>query len=1324
MFQRKLSAILALFMIASLVFAPALTPTASAVEIPPTVSDGPEAHPPTATTSHRLIVELESPPLAVAFQSEVKAAGVDGKLDVQAASAQAYLAQLQAEQAAFVSQMQAALPSATVSTFLNETGAAEEAAYQVVFNGMSVDPGAADAAQAKAQLERMAGVKAVYADRAYATQLYTSTQLINAPAAWNSPAIGGIERAGAGIKVASMDGGVHKDAPMFDGTGYSYPPGYGPNGVGLTENNNGKIIASRVYFRTWDPPAPGDENPWPGENGTSHGVHTASTAAGNVVEDVDYLGYDVGTMSGVAPAAYVMSYRVFYASINGNDSFYTTEGLAALEDIVRDGADVVNNSWGEGPISEGGEFDPLDTALINASKAGVFVSMSAGNSGPNPGTGDHPSADYISVAASTTSGTLASGRVGVKDEPALQDLAFALSSFGGVLPSAQVFEYEFVPSDAVDPANILGCDPWPAGAFAGKAALIKRGECEFGVKVVNAEQAGAVFVIVYNHEDGGDELVSMAPGAVGDQATVSSIFIGNTDGSALVTYYNTNGPAQSILEIDTFAFQAGNTPDYLASFSSRGPAVGNVLKPDIAAPGVNILAQGYAPNTSGEDRHLGYGQVSGTSMAAPHVAGAAALLKQAYPSWPNSAIKSAMMSTSKYMDVYNADGSPAQPLDMGAGRLDIEAALDPGVLLDPPSLSFGTVVTGSTQTLGFMVTNVSGAAESYSVSTLYTGDGFTATTALPGFSATPALVDLGPGESATISVTVDTALSAGYGDNQGYIILQGNGGHEAHLPAWARVSYADDLADVLIIDNDFSDELGFADYLWYYTSTLEELGYSYNVVNTSSGVGMSATIPDATTLAAYKAVIWFTGDNYYPDGTFTVSTGLTGADQDRLVEYLNGGGTLIAMGQDLASVLDAATFDAEVGSRNFLYTYRLGANWVQDSVSGFGPPTNLIVDSEEAPAIFDGAVVDLTAPRKYTASGALAGENEVPPVATGTTGNFAVNYDVDQGMVSFAVTVIPTETTPITVTGAHIHEGAAGVNGPVLYNLADIDPEITLPTYVTTSLTLQGVFTITESSHVTALLESGLYINVHSTDNPSGEVRGQIEPTVVDNHLYIDEVDNEFHDNSQDPRPDGTTSESNLGSTPLLHYLGPDVVFNGTVALAHRDQPSLERPGIDYRGRSVYTTFGLEGMNNHNPDALTRAELLGTALSWAWSEPAQVLISDITAENASELTIFTASLFVETEDGTATLPTENIVSISWDFGDGTPYQGPFTTLEAGHQYLNCGTYTVRAAVTDIYGNVSIGSETMEIDTNCLGDQDSGPDTVLFLPIIPKEGAAR
>ncbi len=124
-----------------------------------------------------------------------------------------------------------------------------------------------------------------------------------------------------------------------------------------------------------------------------------------------FLGAEPVTLRGVAPKAYVMSYRVFYQSISGDGSFYNAEGIRALEDAVADGADVINNSWGGGPYSLGGQYDALDAALQNAVAADVFVSMSAGNAGPGAATSDHPSEDYMVVAASTTGGSYAAGKL-------------------------------------------------------------------------------------------------------------------------------------------------------------------------------------------------------------------------------------------------------------------------------------------------------------------------------------------------------------------------------------------------------------------------------------------------------------------------------------------------------------------------------------------------------------------------------------------------------------------------------------------------------------------------------------------------------------------------------------------------------------------------------------------------------------------------------------------------------------------------------------------------------------------------------------------------
>ncbi|MCP4360706.1 MAG: S8 family serine peptidase, partial [Chloroflexi bacterium] len=949
-------------------------------------------------TSHRLIVQLASPSLAEQSAQEGLWRTENGRLDANAPEAQAYIAQLEAEQKAFVAQMNTALPELSTASYINEQGQSIQAAYQVVLNGVAVDAsGMGNIELARRELGKLPGVQAVHLDYAHYPETYTSTQLINAPVLWNMA--GGQDIAGAGVKLASMDGGLHHDAAMFDGTGWSYPGGWPAGGLGDAANNNGKIIASRAYFRDWDPPAVGDENSWPGVAGTSHGTHTGSTAAGNATTQ-NYLGVPVN-VTGVAPGAWLMSYRVFYASVTDDGNFYTVEGIAALEDLTADGADVVNNSWGGGPGSVGAPFDPLDQALLNASAAGVFVSMPAGNAGPGNGTTDHPSSDYINVAASTTAGTYASGQVNITApapviSPELSTIPFAAASFGAQLSLGVTLPYTtFVTGASVDPGNFEGCNAWVGTPFTGTTAFISRGACEFGVKVLNAENAGADFVVIYNHAAGGDGLINMAPGAVGNSVTIPSIFIGHTSGTAIVSWYATNGAA-SAMSVDTIAYQAGNTPDQIIAFSSRGPGVGNVLKPDIAAPGVNIMAQGYDPSATGEARHLGIGQASGTSMASPHVAGSAALLRQLHPTWTNAQIKSALMSTSQYMDIYNFDGSPAQPLDMGAGRLDLTNAADPGVILDPPSLSFGLVPTGTMQTISVTITNITTATETYDLSTLYTGNGFTMTTALPGVSVSPISVTLAGGDSAAVQVTFDSMTGQGLGDNQGYIILAGNNGHDAHMPAWARVLDTPAAAEVLIIDNDASFTLGNPDYLSYYTETLTALGITYDVFDADAEVfnGFPSDFLDMNMLMQYGKILYFTGDNYEPDGTYGVPTPLSAGDMDGLVEYVNSGGILIAMGQDMTSVMADSFFQESV----------LGVpDPLQDSVTGFSLPDAAVVAQADAPPAFAGVNLDLSGPEVNSVT--LTGANEVPPVATTMIGTADFGYDNANQVLDYDVTV-------------------------------------------------------------------------------------------------------------------------------------------------------------------------------------------------------------------------------------------------------------------------------------------------------------------------------
>jgi hypothetical protein len=657
-------------------------------------------------------------------------------------------------------------------------------------------------------------------------------------------------------------------------------------------------------------------------------------------------------------------------------------------------------------------------------------------------------------------------------------------------------------------------------------------------------------------------------------------------------------------------------------------------------------------------------------MAAPHVTGAAALLRQIHPAWTNAEIKSALMSTSKFMGIYNGDGTPAQPLDMGAGRLDLTNAANPGVILDPPSVSFGQVTTGTLETMHVMLTSVASGTETYDLSTVkLTGAAFTYTVgSLPGFAVSPAQVTLTAGASAMITVTFDTAASAGIGDNQGYVVLDG-ATYDAHTPVWARVVPLPG-ADVLVIDADVSEVYG-TDYLSYYTDALDNLGLTYDVLNWSFEF-----VPDAATLSAYDHVLIFTGDNY--------QYGLEDFEHDQLTEYANDGGKLFVMGQDLASAWNALS----TSTASYFYDSVLGGKYLQDSVTGDGLPALPVSARTDAPQALQGINIDLSGPGEQMVT--LTGAKEVPEVATDMFGEAWFAYNVVTSQLDYYVEV----TSPVsaTLTASHIHDGAAGVNGPVLYGL--YSPAVLDDFIGTTSF--QGSVSIAPA-HVLDLLSGDLYINVHSTAYPGGEIRAQVEVAAngdgAGNQFYIDEIRTRPN---QEPVPVGNAYPYQA----LLQYAGPFNDEQGTVAMAHRDQPVLENPGLAYMGRSIYTTFGLEGVNNGTNSA-SREDLLAAFVTWAMDEPV-ASIADTSVPNESNLTMFTATLASNVAGATG-------VSYRWDFGDGSGYTPAFTSAQASHVYATCGVYTVRVEATDSWGNKAIGVLEAPVD-DCT-------TTMLFMPII-------
>jgi subtilisin family serine protease len=1262
----KLQALFALLLVLTIAVTPAAAQRPSvtrsaapaavfAESAPGSVTDGVPA---AAPVSPRLIVQLASPSL-VERNTAARGSQDGGRLDVTSPEAVSYINALKAEQAAFVASVQAALPGASAADYINESGARLPLAVQVVMNAVVIDPGSRGTRAATLAIQSLPGVKAVFSDTPHQPDLWASVPWINAQAAWN--VVGGRANGGKGVKVASMDGGIHKDAPMFSGTGFSYPVGWPAGGLGLKANNNGKIIASRAYFRSWDPPAAGEENPWPGVSGTSHGVHTSGIMAGDVVS-ATYNGLNVGTMSGVAPQAWLMSYRVFYNSVNGIGSFYDAEGIAALEDIARDGADVLNNSWGGGPGSVGGPYDALDTALRNVAGSGVFVSMSNGNAGPNKGTGDHPSTDYINVAASSTNGDLAAGLMNVVAPTpittTLQNVNYGTASFGPALPLGTVLTYTYAVAGSVTPSNALGCNPFPAGTFTGKAAVISRGTCNFSLKTYNAQVAGAEFVVIANNVEG---TIAMAAGVNANLVTISTISVPLSKGQAMKTVYDRAvlaGKAAK-LTVNTIPFKVSVRGDVIADFSSRGPGVGNVLKPDIAAPGVDTLSQGYTEGVSGEARHLGFGLASGTSMAAPHVTGAAALVRQAHPTWTNAEIKSALMTTSKYLGVYNANGTPAQPLDMGAGRLDLTHADNPGLILDPPSLSFGAVYTGTQKVIHVSAHSIASAAETYALGTIaVSGSAFSYTTsALSGVSVSPASLTLSAGETKMFTVTLTTAATPRLGDVQGYVELKG-AAYNAHMPAWARVQPAAS-GKVLVLNNDQSPTAGFGNYLTYYTDALTAAGQTYDVWKVES----HTAILEAALLSQYKAILYFSGDRFS-----TAGGALSAADQNKLVEYANAGGKIIVMGQDFAS----ATANLNDSSATFFYTTVLGAAYKQDSVSNGNAPTLPIGPTTTTPLAFQDTSLDVSAPTFAVST--MSGANEVPAVATANQGTARFALDTDTSTLLYDITY--QANTQAVVTGMHIHTGAAGVNGPISYTLYSGTP-ITIT--AGTSHDWNGAVTLDAASKAN-LAANKLYVNIHTVAHPGGEGRAQVVANSfgggAGNQLFIDEI-----------KPENGVN----GVVPLLKYPGPYNLEAGTVALAHSEQPTLERPGISYFGRSIYAGFGLEGVN----DGAVRGALMTKFFDWLNDAPTGS-IADITPQNASNLSEFRATF-------ASSIAGNKVVSYRWDFGDGTPYvtnaPGDPISIQVGHTYQYCGSYTVRVEMLDSYGIHIVVSQPI-VAVNC------------------------
>ena len=673
--------------------------------------------PSSAAQSDYYIVAFDDPP-AASYAGGIKGLKATSpasgqKLDAHSQEVRAYVDHLRSAHANYRAFLKGKAPGAEV---VDE--------YALVANAVAVKANGANPESLRAP-----GVGSVSPSWTYQPAMTVSNNLIGSPALWAT--LGGRANAGAGIKVGIIDSGIRDDHPAFACKGpiqhkvySSGVAGFGPNIV------------------------------------LSHGTHVAGTVAGCVL-DLDALDHEAldvgptsGIWSGVAPGASLFDYDVFPGfggpPVKRPNFAFSNDICEAIEDAVADGMDVINMSLG-GKVQ--GPHDFLADCTNGAVAAGVVAAVAGGNSGPGDSTVESPgtAAGALTAAASTNPHFVGISASGTKDGGGAFSYGAALGDFANFTPPITA------PYTTTSPAN--GCGAITTD-LTGKIALIDRGVCFFSVKIRNAQAAGAVGVLVVNNVAG--DPTAMGTDGTADQPTIPAAMLGKVEGNAIKPSGTVTVDGTSPQE-----FLTANA-DIIAGFSSRGPTPFTYLiKPDVTAPGVNIYSSVFNEEAPAE---LGFAYFQGTSMATPHLAGSAALLLAAHPSWTPADVKSALVNTAARVVTDHVTGT-VDPgvLARGGGRIDLPAATAAPTRFDPASVSFG-LWNGNKPVAASVNVSATGAACGAPTVTGTAGVNVTVTGSAPG----------------TLTVTLNGGTSAGSGDYSGDITLT-CGGATLRIPWWTRI---------------------------------------------------------------------------------------------------------------------------------------------------------------------------------------------------------------------------------------------------------------------------------------------------------------------------------------------------------------------------------------------------------------------------------------------------------------------------------------------------------------------------------------------------------
>jgi hypothetical protein len=754
---------------------------------------------PGSPATARYIVRFEEQPLATYNQSAAHKP-VNGisqipsktfkngrtRLDVGSPQAKAYVGYLKQQQAKHLGDIAGSLGHAPAKTY----------AMQHALNAVILRLSPAEAQK----IAKVPGVVAVERDRPQPLATDLGPGFIGASSLWwGTPAgqdtvfASGFDSDGGyrgdGIVIGDIDTGYNSLSPSFqatDASGYTItnPLGTGTflgqcnvPGISLAGCND-KVIGVYDEIGLTTNPLP---TTFSVEDTQGHGSHTASTAGGNA-RSATLLGY-TAPISGVAPHANLV---IYYACSPDETVLCSSAATSAsVDQAVADGVvDALNYSISGGTTPW---TDSTSLAFLAAEDAGIFIAAAAGNGTAVPGSVNHVEPWVATIAAANHTGGALDQYLSVTGpgSPPVGVQHDTLTSADGDTPATGTITHNLVLSPYFHNSDTNGDDGcggpapdgdnkvkrYPHNAFAGSIALISRGTCSFYVKVENAVAAGAVAVVIADNRPEGAFTALVTDATTNARQTVPVYSVVQSDGASLQTWLVAHGnTAPSTIPFPSARLAA--QADELASFSLLGPATIDVVKPDVQAPGVAILAAVANNGTANGPNTVAL--FSGTSMATPHTTGSGALLAGLHPDWTPAEIKSALMMTALEDGLAKPDGTtPSDAFDRGSGRLqdfqansaglvldetaDNFAAADPANSGDPGTLNLASMqsancvtVDGSTSTATCSFTRTFRSTQDHSVTWTASFSGVSAT-------ALPAALPVGSLATAGLTVTVDAS---------------------------------------------------------------------------------------------------------------------------------------------------------------------------------------------------------------------------------------------------------------------------------------------------------------------------------------------------------------------------------------------------------------------------------------------------------------------------------------------------------------------------------------------------------------------------------------